>query len=111
MLSTRKTFLDERAKVGVFVGYDWFSRSYKVYNPITKRIVRTSDCIFKEDEFPLASALQRAQPPSNDDELSGVHRGLWGQRDEDATPQQVQPGNDADGSLEDKIPQITTAKV
>ena len=58
VFSGKQDFLSPRALDGMFIGYCDRSKSYLVYNLQTKRIIRSSDCIFHEDVFPFKT------PPS-----------------------------------------------
>ena len=62
----KKSMLDERAKRGVFVGYDLCSRSYLIYNLATRRVVRSSDVKFDETQFPLATPASKKPEPEDD---------------------------------------------
>jgi hypothetical protein len=50
MLEEMRRNLDERIDKYVFVGYSEESKSYRLYNPITKNYVINRDVEFKEEE-------------------------------------------------------------
>ena len=62
-VSGKAKFSDPRAKMGIFVGYDLHSRSYKILTLDTDRIIRSSDCTFDEAYFPLKSAEDSSRAP------------------------------------------------
>ncbi|GJR31714.1 retrovirus-related pol polyprotein from transposon TNT 1-94, partial [Tanacetum coccineum] len=47
--SQRRSKLDDRSEKHVFVGYDKRSKGYKLYNPVTKKVVVSRDVEFDED--------------------------------------------------------------
>ncbi|GJW27412.1 retrovirus-related pol polyprotein from transposon TNT 1-94 [Tanacetum coccineum] len=48
--SQRRSKLDVRSKKHVFVGYDKQSKGYKLYNPVTRKVVVSRDVEFEEEE-------------------------------------------------------------
>lgn len=43
--------LDHKSKKCIFIGYDEQSKAYRLFNPITKKvIVMSRDVVFKDDE-------------------------------------------------------------
>ncbi|PWA61635.1 hypothetical protein CTI12_AA371330 [Artemisia annua] len=48
--SQRRSKLDDRSEKYVFVGYDKQSKGYKLYNPITRKVVVSRDVEFHEEE-------------------------------------------------------------
>ena len=42
--------LDDKSEKCIFVGYDEQSKAYRLFNPITKKIIVRRDVVFKEDE-------------------------------------------------------------
>ncbi|GAA5871002.1 hypothetical protein JCM3774_003500 [Rhodotorula dairenensis] len=48
--------LDDKAVPLVFIGYDGDPTAYRLFNPATRKTVRSRDARFVEDEFPFASA-------------------------------------------------------
>ncbi|GJT59267.1 retrovirus-related pol polyprotein from transposon TNT 1-94 [Tanacetum coccineum] len=48
--SQRRSKLDDRSKKHVFVGYDKQSKGYKLYNPVTRKVVMSRDVEFDEEE-------------------------------------------------------------
>ena len=95
--SGKAKFTDQKAKMGVLVGYDLHSRSYKVLSLDSDRVIRSSDCAFDENVFPLASAETRAPKQAADERTSGLQHG---QVEGDA-PLQLplrQRGDDTNGS-------------
>ncbi|GKA63760.1 retrovirus-related pol polyprotein from transposon TNT 1-94 [Tanacetum coccineum] len=49
ILSQRRSKLDDRSKKNVFVGYDKQSKGYKLYNPVTRKVVVSRDVDFDEE--------------------------------------------------------------
>ncbi|GMI66347.1 hypothetical protein HRI_000304000 [Hibiscus trionum] len=47
----KRTKLDEKAEKCIFLGVSEQSKAYKLYNPITKKIVISRDVIFDEEQF------------------------------------------------------------
>ncbi|GJW57802.1 retrovirus-related pol polyprotein from transposon TNT 1-94 [Tanacetum coccineum] len=47
--SQRLSKLDDRSKKHVFVGYDKQSKGYKLYNPVTRKVVVSRDMEFEEE--------------------------------------------------------------
>ncbi|GKD22590.1 retrovirus-related pol polyprotein from transposon TNT 1-94, partial [Tanacetum coccineum] len=47
--SQRRSKIDDRSKKHVFVGYDKQSKDYKLYNPVTRKVVVSRDMEFKEE--------------------------------------------------------------
>ena len=88
--SGRKEFTSSKAFKGVLVGYDHLSRCYLIYHLKTQRIVRSSDCIFREDLFPLASPSSRTSQASSMADVTEVDRLIFGQREGEEPAQQVQ---------------------
>ncbi|GJZ28932.1 retrovirus-related pol polyprotein from transposon TNT 1-94 [Tanacetum coccineum] len=50
VLSQKRSKLDDRNEKHVFVGYDKQSKGYKLYNPITRKVVVSRDVEFDEEE-------------------------------------------------------------
>ena len=48
-----KNFQNLRGKVGVLLGYCDKSRSYLIWNPETKRVVRSAEVVFNEQILPF----------------------------------------------------------
>lgn len=42
--------LEDKSEMGIFVGYCLQTKTYKVYNPITCKMVLSRDVVFREDE-------------------------------------------------------------
>lgn len=42
--------LDDKSEKCIFVGYSEQSKSYKLYNPISKKVIVSRDVKFKEEE-------------------------------------------------------------
>ncbi|KAH9309499.1 hypothetical protein KI387_037410, partial [Taxus chinensis] len=42
--------LDDKSENCIFIGYDKHSKAYKLFNPITKKVVLSRDVVFKEEE-------------------------------------------------------------
>ncbi|GAA5864036.1 hypothetical protein JCM3774_006358 [Rhodotorula dairenensis] len=66
--------LDDKAVPLVFIGYDGNTTAYRLFDPATRKTVRSRDVRFVEDEFPFASATPGTvqsppQPSSAPDEL------------------------------------------
>ncbi|GJW07799.1 retrovirus-related pol polyprotein from transposon TNT 1-94 [Tanacetum coccineum] len=49
VLSQRRSKLDDRSEKHLFVGYDKQSKGYKLYNPVTKKVVMSRDVEFDEE--------------------------------------------------------------
>ncbi|GKF06205.1 retrovirus-related pol polyprotein from transposon TNT 1-94 [Tanacetum coccineum] len=47
--SQRRSKLDDRSKKHVFIGYDKQSTGYKLYNPVTKKVVVSKDVEFDDE--------------------------------------------------------------
>ena len=92
----KKSFLDKCAKAGVMVGYDLFSRSYKIYNLESKRVLLSSDCVFNEAVYPLADPNARALQPRRDTDITQINQHLWGEDDTNTPAEQVQNQPDRD---------------
>ena len=43
--------LDDKSEKCIFIGYDEQSKAYKLFNPITKKVIVSRDVVFKEGEF------------------------------------------------------------
>ncbi|CDR39882.1 hypothetical protein NBRC10512_000405 [Rhodotorula toruloides] len=55
--------LDDCAIPLIFVGYNGDTAAYRLYNPVTRKTIRSQDARFVEDEFPLlASRTTEASP-------------------------------------------------
>ena len=50
ILDERRKKLDDKFKKCIFVGYSERSKAYKLYNPITKKLVISRDVKFNEEE-------------------------------------------------------------
>jgi transposase InsO family protein len=50
ILDARRTKLDDKSEKCIFVGYGDRRMGYKLYNPITKKVIMSRDIIFKEDK-------------------------------------------------------------
>ncbi|GKA41574.1 retrovirus-related pol polyprotein from transposon TNT 1-94, partial [Tanacetum coccineum] len=48
--SQKRSKLDDRSEKHVFVGYDKQSKGYKLYNPVTRKVVVSRDVEFDEEE-------------------------------------------------------------
>lgn len=48
--------LDDRAIPLIFIGYDGDTAAYRLYDPITRKTIRSRDVRFVEDEFPLLAS-------------------------------------------------------
>ena len=47
-VDTHKTKLEQRSREGIFVGYSSGTRSYRIYDPVTRRFSESRDCVFDE---------------------------------------------------------------
>ena len=47
---TKRKKLDDHGKKCIFIGYSEESKAYKLYNPLTNKVVVSRDVIFSEDE-------------------------------------------------------------
>ena len=50
MPKTKRKKLDDCGEKCIFIGYNEESKAYKLYNPLTNRVVVSRDVIFSEDE-------------------------------------------------------------
>jgi hypothetical protein len=48
--NARRTKLDDKSEKCIFVGYGDRRMGYKLYNPITKKVIMSRDVIFEEDK-------------------------------------------------------------
>ena len=48
---TRRTKLDDKGEKCIFLGYGDRIMGYKLYNPITKKVIMSRDVIFEEEEM------------------------------------------------------------
>jgi len=46
----RRTKLDDKSEKCIFIGYGDRRMRYKLYNPITKKVIMSRDVIFEEDK-------------------------------------------------------------
>jgi hypothetical protein len=51
ILDVRRTKLDDKSEKCIFVGYGDRRMGYKLYNPITKKVIMSRDVIFEEDKY------------------------------------------------------------
>jgi hypothetical protein len=51
ILDARRTKLDDKSEKCIFVGYGDRRMGYKLYNPITKKVIMSRDVIFEEDKY------------------------------------------------------------
>jgi hypothetical protein len=51
-----RTKLDDKPVPLVFIGYDGNTAAYRLFDPATRKTVRSRDARFVEDEFPFAAA-------------------------------------------------------
>ena len=42
--------LDDKSEKCIFIGYDEPSKAYRLFNPITKKVIVSRDVVFKEDK-------------------------------------------------------------
>ncbi|GEM11218.1 gag-Pol polyprotein [Rhodotorula toruloides] len=56
--------LDDRAIPLVFVGYDGDTAAYRLFDPVTRKTIRSRDTRFVEDEFPLLASRTAEPSPS-----------------------------------------------
>lgn len=42
---------DDRAEKGIFIGYEPHTKAYKVYNPVTKKLIISRDVQFQENDY------------------------------------------------------------
>ena len=78
----RHHFHGDKARRGVLVGYDHLSRCYCVWHLQTQRLVRSSDCIFRENVFPLKSPAARTPMIRSQHELNQVNDIISRSRDQ-----------------------------
>ena len=50
MPKTKRKKLDDCGEKCIFIGYNEESKAYKLYNPLTNKVVVSRDVIFSEDE-------------------------------------------------------------
>ena len=61
--------LDDKGEKCIFLGVSEQSKAYKLYNPITKKIVISRDVVFDEEQFwTWCSNTAQQQIPTNFDE-------------------------------------------
>ena len=58
----KRTKLEKKSKKSIFVGYPSGSKGYKLYNPETKKMIRSRDVIFLENSFQNALFINRKNP-------------------------------------------------
>lgn len=51
VLDQKRTKLDDKANKCVFLGVSKESKAYKLYNPVSKKIIISRDVVFDEDNF------------------------------------------------------------
>ncbi|GEM09458.1 gag-Pol polyprotein [Rhodotorula toruloides] len=56
--------LDDRAIPLIFVGYDGDTAAYRLFDPVTRKTIRSRDTRFVEDEFPLLASRTAESSPS-----------------------------------------------
>ncbi|GAA5887223.1 hypothetical protein JCM3774_005659, partial [Rhodotorula dairenensis] len=56
--------LDNKAIPLIFVGYEGNSAAYRLFDPVTRKMVRSRDTRFVEDEFPWATPAQTPSAPA-----------------------------------------------
>jgi hypothetical protein len=49
VLEAKRRKLDDRGEKFIFVGYNEESKAYKLYNPLTNKVVVSRDVIFSEE--------------------------------------------------------------
>jgi hypothetical protein len=49
VLEAKRRKLDDRGEKCIFVGYNEESKAYKLYNPLTNKVVVSRDVIFSEE--------------------------------------------------------------
>lgn len=63
--------LDDRSDKCIFLGYDEESKAYKLYKPITKKVIISRDVLFKEEDSwdePLIGLWELQIPQPEDEE-------------------------------------------
>ena len=58
----KRTKLEKKSMKCIFVGYPSGSKGYKLYNPETKKMIRSRDVIFLENSFQNALFINRKNP-------------------------------------------------
>ena len=91
----RRTKLDDKGEKCIFLGVSNQSKAYKLYNPITKKIIVSRDVIFDEEGcWPwISSDVVEQQIPTNFDGVNEEERQQLAEND-----QQIPPENVADTS-------------
>ncbi|GEM12653.1 gag-Pol polyprotein [Rhodotorula toruloides] len=56
--------LDDRAIPLIFVGYDGDTAAYRLFDPVTRKTIRSRDTRFVEDEFPLLASRTAESSPA-----------------------------------------------
>lgn len=97
--SQRRLKLDDRSEKHVFVGYDKHSKGYKLYNPITRKVVVSRDVEFDEEETWDWSIKENERYdflPMTDEEETGESSEEV-QQPQSPTPTQESPSSSSEG--------------
>ncbi|XP_071917233.1 uncharacterized protein [Coffea arabica] len=71
----KRTKLDNKGEKYIFLGVSDQSKAYKLYNPITKKIITSRDVIFDEENFwPWSSNIIKQQIPADFDGVDEENR-------------------------------------
>lgn len=97
--SQRRSKLDDRSEKHVFVGYDKQSKGYKLYNPITGKVVVSRDVEFDEEEAWDWSIKENERydflPMTDEEETSESSEEV--QQPQNPTPTQDSPSSSSEG--------------
>jgi hypothetical protein len=94
--SGKQNFITDRGLTGVLVGYCHKSRSYLIWRPDTKRVVRSAEVVFDEGTMPMVKPDPSKTDPSS-------MRVAWGQTDDDEL-HRIEFGNRDSGSDSEDAP-------
>ena len=97
--SQRRSKLDDRSEKHVFVGYDKQSKGYKIYNPITGKVVVSRNVEFDEEEAWDWSIKENERydflPMTDEEETSESSEEV--QQPQSPTPTQDSPSSSSEG--------------
>ncbi|GEM10170.1 hypothetical protein Rt10032_c10g4187 [Rhodotorula toruloides] len=63
-ITNGRSKLDDRAIPLIFVGYDGDTAAYRLFDPVTRKTIRSRDTRFVEDEFPLLASRTAESSPA-----------------------------------------------
>nr|GEU81061.1 retrovirus-related Pol polyprotein from transposon TNT 1-94 [Tanacetum cinerariifolium] len=112
ILSQRRSKLDDRSKKHVFVGYDKQSKGYKLYNPVTRKVVVSRDVDFNEEgswDWSVEENERYEFLPMTDEEETG-ELGDKVQQPESPTPTQDSPLSLSEGEPKTRSQKVIGVK-